>query len=126
MADGAMRYLGVGRNNQLQQGGRHAAAVAIIRRRRRRRLLLLDFGRALMLLGALVLTRQLITTTSSDAELYLYHMYDVLVALLLWLLGVALATLSLVVAPRFPWLALAGATVAAAALRNHHLLLGGL
>lgn len=109
-----MRYLGVGRNNQLQLGGRHAAAVAIIRRRRRR-LLLLDFGRALMLLGALVLTRQLITTTSSDAELYLCHVYDVLVALLLWLLGVALATLSL-----------AGATVAAAALRNHHLLLGGL
>ncbi|BAS98487.1 Os06g0600000 [Oryza sativa Japonica Group] len=120
MADGAMRYLGRRINNDQQQGGRGAVAWIVHRRR-----LLLDSGRAMMLLGAIVLTsRQLIITTSSGAthsvDAELYHAYDVvLVAFLLWLLGVALATLSLV-APRaqLPGLAFANAAVAMA-LRNH-------
>uniref|UniRef100_A0A0E0E3K2 Uncharacterized protein n=1 Tax=Oryza meridionalis TaxID=40149 RepID=A0A0E0E3K2_9ORYZ len=94
MADAAMlRYLG--RINQ-QRGGNNRGAVAIARRRR---LLILDSGRALMLIGALVLTRRLTMNTTSAAATGL------LVAFLLWLLGVALAMLAVVVARQtaLPW-----------------------
>uniref|UniRef100_A0A0E0LD77 Uncharacterized protein n=1 Tax=Oryza punctata TaxID=4537 RepID=A0A0E0LD77_ORYPU len=77
MADAAMHYLG--RINQ-QRGGN--LPVAIVHRRR----LLLHSGRAFMLLGALVLTRRLNTTSAAAIGL--------LVAFLLWLLGVALAMLA--------------------------------
>uniref|UniRef100_A0A0D9WRT6 Uncharacterized protein n=1 Tax=Leersia perrieri TaxID=77586 RepID=A0A0D9WRT6_9ORYZ len=104
MADEAMCY-DLGRINQQQRGG--ARRPVVIGRRRNNRRLLLDFGRVFMLLSA-VLTSHLITTSSSiDAEAELY-VYDVFVAFLLWLLGAALAMLSLDVAAgaQFPWRAL--------------------
>ncbi|KAL6848074.1 hypothetical protein ACP4OV_022202 [Aristida adscensionis] len=76
---------------------------------------LLDVGRALMLLGVLVLTWQLQGITCCVAE-------HVMVAFLLWLLGAAVTMLSLV-APRFPRLA-AGAAALSRALRAY--LLGGI
>ncbi|XP_062229144.1 uncharacterized protein LOC133926969 [Phragmites australis] len=84
---------------------------------RHRQQLLIDSGRVIMLLGAIVLTHQLGTdaAASGNAE-------HVLLAFVLWLLGAALAMLSLV-ARQFPRLAAAGANLARA-LRRH--LLGGL
>ena len=84
---------------------------------RRQRLLLTDSGRVLMLLGTIVITHQLglREAAPSNAE-------HLLLAFILWLLGAALAMLSLV-ARRFPRLAAAGAALVRA-LRNY--LLGGL
>ncbi|KAL6603864.1 hypothetical protein ACP70R_044225 [Stipagrostis hirtigluma subsp. patula] len=76
--------------------------------------LLIDSGRVAMLLAAIFLTHQS-TPASGNAE-------HVLLAFVLWLLGAALVTLSLV-AREFPRLAAAGAATATA-LRNY--LLGGL
>ncbi|CAL5053590.1 unnamed protein product [Urochloa decumbens] len=82
--------------------------------------LLLDSGRVFMLLGGLVLMWQLVINPLNAAE------HVVFAAFLLWLLGVALALLSLAVR-RFPRLAAAGAA-AATAFRNQfrNYLLGGL
>ena len=84
---------------------------------RHHQLLLADSGRVLMLLGTIVITHQqgLRKATPGNAR-------HLLLAFILWLLGVALATLSLVVR-RFPRLAAAAAALARA-LRNY--LLGGL
>ncbi|KAF8705810.1 hypothetical protein HU200_031018 [Digitaria exilis] len=73
----------------------------------RRRGVLLDSGRALMLLGALVLiTCRRLLAGCDNAE-------HVLAGFALWLLGVGLATLSLV-AGHFPRLAAAAAPLATA------------
>jgi len=88
----------------------------IERRRRGLQQQLLDSGRACMLLGALVLTWDLqFTRASSSPE------HVLLAGFVLWLLGAALAMLSLV-SRRFPRLAVAGAALLTA-LRNY--LLGG-
>ncbi|CAL4965642.1 unnamed protein product [Urochloa decumbens] len=88
-------------------------------RRRRRgglRRQLLDTGRAMMMLGALVLTWRRRLAACCNPE-------HALAGFALWLLGVALATLSLVAGQQFPRLAAAGAALARA-LRSY--LLGGL
>ena len=84
---------------------------------RRQRLLLTDSCRVLMLLGTIVITHQLGAreAASGNAE-------HLLLAFIPWLLGAALAMLSLV-ARWFPGLA-ATAAALARALRNY--LLGGL
>ncbi|OEL16209.1 hypothetical protein BAE44_0022772 [Dichanthelium oligosanthes] len=74
-----------------------------------------DSGRAFMLLAALVLTWHQLASASCNPE-------HVLAAFIVWLLGAALAMLSLV-APQFPRLAAACAALSRA-LRNY--LLGGL
>jgi hypothetical protein len=90
--------------------------LAWIERRRGLQQQLLDSGRACMLLGALVLTWDLqFTRASSSPE------HVLLAGFVLWLLGAALAMLSLV-SRRFPRLAVAGAALLTA-LRNY--LLGG-
>ena len=84
---------------------------------RRQRQLLADSGRVLMLLGTIVITHQLGLSEAAPS-----NAGHLLLAFILWLLGAALAMLS-VVARRFPRLAAAGAALARA-LRNY--LLGGL
>ncbi|CAL5039230.1 unnamed protein product [Urochloa decumbens] len=109
MATPAMRYL------RRLLTAPAAAAGAEHRVLRLQEQLLLDSGRIFMLLGALVLMWQLVNPLDAAEHV-------VFAAFLLWLLGVALALLSLT-ARRFPGLAAAGAA-AAMALRNY--LLGGL
>ncbi|CAO2205374.1 unnamed protein product [Urochloa humidicola] len=96
-------------------GGGDLLPPRMDRRRGVLRQQLLDSGRVLMMLGALVLTwrRRLVSCCNPE---------HVLAGFALWLLGVALATLSLV-AGQFPRLAAAGAALARA-LRSY--LLGGL
>ncbi|TVU33947.1 hypothetical protein EJB05_15763, partial [Eragrostis curvula] len=96
------------------QAGMNGRALAIDRQQQ----LLIDSGHMLMLLGAVILTHQLgaAAAGSGDAE------FVRLFALVLWLLGTALAMMSLV-ARQFPRLAAAGVNLARA-LRNY--LLGGL
>ena len=84
---------------------------------RRHHQVLADSGRVLMLLGTIVITHQL-----GAREAACSNAGHLLLAFILWLLGAALAMLSLV-ARRFPGLAAAGAALARA-LRNY--LLGGL
>ena len=84
---------------------------------RRHHQVLADSGRVLMLLGTIVITHQLGLSEAAPS-----NAGHLLLAFILWLLGVALATLSLVVR-RFPRLAAAAAALARA-LRNY--LLGGL
>nr|CAB3468317.1 unnamed protein product [Digitaria exilis] len=79
--------------------------------------LLIDYGRVAMLLGAITLTHQLGRSAPAFS-----NVEPLVVGLILWLLGAALAMLGLV-APRFPRLAAACAEIAAA-LRYY--LLGGL
>ncbi|CAL5042087.1 unnamed protein product [Urochloa decumbens] len=83
----------------------------------RHRQLLVDSGRAMMLLGAITLTHQV--GRSAPASRNAEHLA---LGLVIWLLGAALTTLSLV-ARQFPRLAAAGASIATA-LRVY--LLGGL
>ncbi|CAL5042086.1 unnamed protein product [Urochloa decumbens] len=92
-------------------GGHAAPAIG------RRHQLLADSGRAMMLLGAITLTHQL--SRSAPASRNAEHLA---LGLVIWLLGAALTTLSLV-ARQFPRLAAAGASIATA-LRIY--LLGGL
>nr|AEW90310.1 bacterial blight resistance protein Xa27 [Oryza sativa f. spontanea] len=110
MADWAMHHYLLLAN---QQRHRAFADVAV-----RRRQLLLDSGRVFMLLGAVILMHML-TTTGGGASSGCTRGAEPCVALLLWLLGAALAMLSLV-AGRFPVLAAA----IAEELGDH--LLGGL
>ncbi|CAL5048506.1 unnamed protein product [Urochloa decumbens] len=88
----------------------------------RHRQLLIDSGRALMLIGTVVITHQLGTKEAASSSSNNTEHLMMLVAFLLWLLGAALAML-FVVARRFPRLTAAGATLARA-LRNY--LFGGL
>ena len=76
-------------------------AAAIDRHQR----LLIDSGRVLMLLGTIVITHQLGLSEAAPS-----NAGHLLLAFILWLLGTALAMLS-VVARRFPRLAAAGATL---------------
>ncbi|RCV22492.1 hypothetical protein SETIT_4G225200v2 [Setaria italica] len=78
---------------------------------------LIDSARVLLLLGAITLTHQVSRSAPSSG-----NVEHLVIGLILWLLGAALAMLSLV-ARRFPRLAAAGACIATA-LRNY--LLGGL
>ncbi|KAF0903471.1 hypothetical protein E2562_027882 [Oryza meyeriana var. granulata] len=105
MADDAIRYLE--RINQQQQ-------------HRRLLLLLLDSGRRFMLLGAAILMCELLTMSAPTPTPSHPGPY-VFVAFLLWLLGAALAMLSLV-AGQFPAFAAVAAAIATK-LRNY--LLGG-
>uniref|UniRef100_A0A0E0PZT8 Bacterial blight resistance protein Xa27 n=1 Tax=Oryza rufipogon TaxID=4529 RepID=A0A0E0PZT8_ORYRU len=101
MADWAMHHYLLLAN---QQRHRALADVAVLRRQ-----LLLDSGRVFMLLGAVILMHLL--ATGRGASSGCTRGAEPCVALLLWLLGAALAMLSLV-AGRFPVLAAAAATIA--------------
>lgn len=80
--------------------------------------LLVDSARVLLLLGSITLTHQLPRSAPSSGNVELH----LVLGLVIWLLGAALVTLSLV-ARQFPRLAAAGVCIARA-LRNY--LLGGL
>ncbi|CAN6177664.1 unnamed protein product [Urochloa humidicola] len=88
---------------------------------RRRQQLLIDSGRVLTLLGALVLVHQLSTTAPAMPNNDAGVEHALLLGFLLWLLGAAVAMLSLV-AGRFPRLV---AAVAAIALALRGYLFGG-